>query len=93
MKPTRAEINRANARHSTGPRTATGKARSSQNSFKHGLYAKYLVLPDEDPAELDELCASSRKIVASFLQILLWWGRQSLLSANKMMAPAAERTG
>jgi hypothetical protein len=39
---------------------ATGKARSSQNSFKHGLYSKYLVLPDEDPAELEELRASLR---------------------------------
>jgi hypothetical protein len=60
MKPTRAEINRANAQRSTGPRTATGKARASHNSFKHGLYAQSLVLPDEDPAELEELRASLR---------------------------------
>ena len=31
--------NRANARKSTGPRTAAGKLKSSQNAFRHGLSA------------------------------------------------------
>ncbi len=53
----RAHINRANSLHSTGPRTAAGKTRSSQNSFKHGLYSTQLVMPGEDPAELDALKA------------------------------------
>ena len=57
---TRAEINRANAQHSTGPRTAGGKDKSKRNSFKHGLYSKDLVLPCEDPAELDRLRATLR---------------------------------
>lgn len=34
----RLEANRRNARSSTGPRSTEGKARSSQNSLKHGLY-------------------------------------------------------
>jgi len=59
-EPTRAEINRANSLHSRGPRSPEGKAKSSQNSFKHGLYSKQLVLPNEDPAELDDLRASLR---------------------------------
>jgi hypothetical protein len=29
--------NRANAKHSTGPKTAVGKRRSSRNAFRHGL--------------------------------------------------------
>jgi hypothetical protein len=33
----RSEINGANAAHSTGPRTPTGKLASSRNSLKHGL--------------------------------------------------------
>jgi hypothetical protein len=31
------EANRKNARRSTGPKTATGKAKSSRNAFRHGL--------------------------------------------------------
>ena len=39
--------NQANAELSTGPRTEEGKARSSQNSLKHGVFAKTIVLPGE----------------------------------------------
>jgi hypothetical protein len=53
----RLAANRANAEKSTGPKSQEGRARSSRNSFKHGLYSKQLVLPGEDPAELDQLKA------------------------------------
>jgi hypothetical protein len=53
----RLHANRANAQLSTGPRTQQGKAASGQNSFKHGLYSKQLVIRGEDPAELDALKA------------------------------------
>jgi hypothetical protein len=46
----RTAINRANAKHSTGPRTESGKQRSSQNALRHGLTAETAVLPTEDPA-------------------------------------------
>ena len=42
---------RKNAKHSTGPRTPEGKARSSQNARKHGLFARDTLLPDENPEE------------------------------------------
>src|SRR5437764_459418 len=45
----RAEINRRNAQSSTGPKTPEGKERSKFNALKHGLTAKTLVLPGEDP--------------------------------------------
>jgi hypothetical protein len=57
----RAEVNRKNSQQSTGPRTAEGKSASSQNAFKHGLYSKQLILPGEDPAELDVLRADLRR--------------------------------
>ena len=46
----RAAINRANAQHSTGPRTEAGKQRSSLNALRHGLTGHTIVLPSEDLA-------------------------------------------
>jgi hypothetical protein len=45
----RAEINRQNAAHSTGPVTDDGRAKSRQNALKHGLRAEVIPLPHEDP--------------------------------------------
>ena len=41
--------NQENAQLSTGPRTAEGKQRSSQNALKHGLCALDPLIPGEDP--------------------------------------------
>jgi hypothetical protein len=51
--PTEAQIdaNRENAKKSTGPRSAEGKAASSRNGLKHGLCAGQHLLPGEDPEE------------------------------------------
>ncbi len=38
------DANRANAAHSTGPRTPQGKAASAQNATSHGLFAAVLVV-------------------------------------------------
>ncbi|HLH01278.1 MAG TPA: hypothetical protein VKX25_00785 [Bryobacteraceae bacterium] len=53
--PAQIHANQANASFSTGPRTEQGKERSSQNSFKHGIYSKALILPTENPLEFKEL--------------------------------------
>jgi hypothetical protein len=47
------QANRSNAQKSTGPRTAEGKERASQNAVKHGLLAKEAVIQGEDPAEFE----------------------------------------
>jgi hypothetical protein len=49
----RAAVNRANAQHSTGPRTEAGKQRSSLNALRHGLTGHVIVLPSEDHAAYD----------------------------------------
>ena len=49
------EANRRNAQKSTGPTSATGKAASSMNALKTGIYAKSLVLPSEKLADLEQL--------------------------------------
>ena len=45
----RAEINLANSQHSTGPKSAEGKQRSSQNALRHGLTSQSAVMPADDP--------------------------------------------
>lgn len=50
--------NRANAKRSTGPRTAPGKAKSARNSIRHGLLAKALVLDEEAGQCFEQLLES-----------------------------------
>jgi hypothetical protein len=55
--------NQANARHSTGPCTERGKARSSQNHLSHGLSSKEFILLPGQQAEFDEFMAALREAV------------------------------
>jgi hypothetical protein len=52
---TQAQIlaNRSNARKSTGPRTAEGKAVVAQNAVKHGLCGRDTIIVGEDPGEFE----------------------------------------
>jgi len=50
--PAQIAANRRNARKSTGPQTARGKAISSRSALKHGVCSPGLP-PDEDPAEFE----------------------------------------
>jgi hypothetical protein len=52
----RAAVNRANAEHSTGPRTHAGKQRSSLNALTHGLTSRSPVLATEDVAAYQLHC-------------------------------------
>jgi hypothetical protein len=54
--PKQIEANRRNALKSTGPRTPEGKAIVSMNSLRHGLRARTIVLPNENPEEFHQLC-------------------------------------
>ena len=49
------KANRANARRSTGPKSAEGKAKSAQNAIKHGLLSQSLLVGDESEADFDVL--------------------------------------
>ena len=54
----RRAANRRNARKSTGPQTAEGKAVVARNAVRHGLLAQHIVLaedPNEDPADFNQL--------------------------------------
>ncbi len=45
------EANRRNSEKSRGPTSAGGKARSRYNALKHGMTAKTVLLPGDDPQE------------------------------------------
>ena len=53
----RINASRANRSLSNGPKTDSGKARSSLNGIKHGAYAKSIVLPTESAARFNKLRA------------------------------------
>jgi len=52
--PARIAANRKDARRSTGPRTASGKACSALNRLTHGLCSATVTIPGEDPSEWDQ---------------------------------------
>ena len=53
--PAQLSANRANAKLSTGPRSAEGKAASSRNAVKLGIYSECPIIKGEDPASLKQL--------------------------------------
>jgi len=55
------EANRRNAKKSTGPRSAAGKAVSSMNALKSGVDARSEIIRGEDPAAIEALTAEYRE--------------------------------
>src|SRR5579884_1401189 len=58
--PAQIEANRANAQHSTGPKTEAGKARSSLNRLRWGFRGQFRVLPSESQEEFELLLENLR---------------------------------
>ncbi len=53
--------NQANAQHSTGPKSESGKAASCQNNFRYGLTgSSFTVLDSEDQDEFDRVLSGLR---------------------------------
>ncbi len=60
ISPAQMAANRANSQHSTGPRTDSGRAASSQNHTSHGLArhnSRFKIFPTEDAAAFEALKA------------------------------------
>lgn len=60
----RIEANRRNASKSTGPKTAKGKQISRMNAMKHGLRARELLTPDEEPSDFKSFCSDALRDLA-----------------------------
>jgi len=100
--------NRANAQKSTGPRSAEGKARSSQNSTTHGLFCHAAVLPGENkfdfhgmrtgfmlgfnPQDTVELMLVDRIVLANWKLRRLQESELALNSIDRYEALAAEQS-
>jgi hypothetical protein len=56
--------NRENAQLSTGPRTATGRKRSSLNAFRHGLTGHIVIHTPEDEQAFKKHCEGIREALA-----------------------------
>ena len=52
--PAKVQANRRNAKLSTGPRTAAGKAAVARNAIGHGIFASLPVLAGESPHDWDQ---------------------------------------
>ncbi len=97
----RAAINRANSKHSTGPRTESGKKRSSQNALSHGLTCRTAVLPTESQTNYEQHCktfrdeyqpanATETQLVQELADTSWRLNRIPLLEASLLSAPSPE---
>jgi hypothetical protein len=100
MSPT--EINRANAQHSTGPKTADGKKRSSLNALRHGLTGQLVVMPTEDleayqrhlasfTDEYQPKAATEAHLVQALADASWRLNRVAILEANLLTLAAARQ--
>ncbi len=96
--------NRANSLKSTGPQTKLGKAHSSRNAIKYGVFARLPVATmkelGEDPAAFEQLSESLRQALCprdGFEQMLvedmaeIRWRRQRLMRAEAGMLATQRR--
>ncbi len=64
VTPAQLAANRANAQLSTGPRTAAGRAKSSQNAVKTALTGQTVLLPTDDVEEYASFVAAFQRDLA-----------------------------
>jgi hypothetical protein len=96
--PQQTAANRANAQHSTGPRTEAGKAASSQNARKHGLSSQHLPLSPEERPLFEQLEADLRSQVnpsgalqeSIFIELVAAAWKRNIV--NRLLAEAVAST-
>ncbi|MDQ6677645.1 MAG: hypothetical protein M3Z09_10160 [Acidobacteriota bacterium] len=89
--------NAQNAQRSTGPRTESGKQRSSQNATRHGLTGATVVLPGEESAYEEfaadlqaslELCGPAELELARTVVETSWRLRRAMANEANLFALA-----
>lgn len=84
--PRKIAANRENSKHSTGPKTPEGKAKSARNSLTHGIFAKQL-LTGATPETAEEISA----LVADIGEFFQPVGVIEELLAQKIAVEVARR--
>ncbi len=95
----KAETNRQNAQHSTGPRTSTGKLASSRNSLKHGLASGEVIIPGEDSSAFESLltalldehqpAAATEELLVNEMAQSYWLAQRALRLQNECFTEEA----
>jgi hypothetical protein len=75
--PAQRSANQANAQHSSGAKTETGKAASAGNNRKYALAGAFFLLPDEDETDY-------RKLVSDLIEEHRPSTRTELILVEKM---------
>lgn len=92
--PRQIAANRKNAQRATGPRTAAGRATSSQNAIKTGIHAQSEIIRTESPDDYAQLIADyyarfqpaapeERALVDDLIRAE-WLGRRYMQAAAKL---------
>ena len=100
----RAQINKENAQHSTGPKTRAGKQKSSLNALRHGLTGQIVVMPNEDlqayqshlksfTDEYDPQGATEAHLVQALADASWRLNRVAALETNLLTLAAANQPG
>lgn len=87
------DANRRNAQHSTGPRTAEGKARSARNSFSHGVLSDNAVSEYEDREVYQALldCLIEEHDAQTALEVVFVERLANLFWRERRLAEAEEK--
>ena len=89
MSQARVAANRANAKRSTGPKTARGKQASAQNALRHGLN-RPIMLSGEDArwasAMAEDLAQGRSELIGIGLEAAEWLHRLQQIAALRQRA-------
>lgn len=93
--PTPAQIaaNRRNAKKSTGPKTAEGKAAAAQNALRHGLTARQIVCYAERESDYAAFHAAMREALAPADEVEEQWVERIILCSWRLRRLACAERG
>jgi len=97
VSPAKLAANRANAQHSTGPRSEEGKNKSSQNAWRHGICAKRLFpTPEQQDREGEDFALILNGVGDHYRPVGFWenfWAEKVAIEAFRSVRVLSEEQG